>query len=120
MSLESQTAQPVYPSAATTRALADLAADPRTPPVAAPFLVALAATFPATMDETQLGPVRQAYDHALQLRQTPQSGPMGPASPVPSAVPLAKAFRECGGKSRSTPPQNSHLGEGPTVWPSSQ
>ena len=66
---------PAYPSVVSRQTLSDLAADPRTPPVAAPFLVALAATFPASPEEAQLVPLQQAYDHALQLRQAPPSGP---------------------------------------------
>ena len=43
----------VYPTVVSAQALDELAKDPRTPPVAAPFLVALAATFPSMPDEAR-------------------------------------------------------------------
>ena len=72
--MDSPSGRPAYPSVVSVQALAELSADPRTPPIVAPFLVALAANFPTATEDAHLAPVQTAYDHALQLRQEPQTG----------------------------------------------
>ena len=95
----SQSQSPAYPSVVTARALADLSTDPRTPPFAVPFLIALATNFPSSSDEAHLAPVQQAYDHALQLRQEPAGGSQGPsAGPSAGRSRSPSRFRMVGGK----------------------
>ena len=157
LSVSPQSQSPAYPSEVTAKALSDLSTDPRTPPSAAPFLIALAANFPTATDEAHLAPVQQAYDHALQLRQEPAGAPPGtPTGRSRSqsrfrmlggkqmyvtnrgvmydiSKPPPKPCRNCNGlhwswhcpyeTSRVPPPpgqQNSHMGVGPAVQPSSQ
>ena len=67
----SRPALPTYPSQVTAQALGDLSADPRTPPMAVPFLLAMAAALPTLLDEATVGAFQRAYEHALTLHRRP-------------------------------------------------
>ena len=89
MSISSQHQRPrvTFPTIVTAQALADLAADPQTPPVAAPFLVALGTVFPVLLDDSHIAAVQQAYDHALRLREPPNPSTPRPRSSSQSRSP---------------------------------
>ena len=75
---------PPYPSEVTAEALTQLASDPGTPGMVAPFLSTLAALLPSMVDDHHLGLVQQCYTHALQLRPPP---PGLPGHPPPTGTP---------------------------------
>jgi hypothetical protein len=76
---------PTYPAEVTAPALSDLAADPRSPPMAVPFLLAMAAALPTLLDEATVATFQRAYEHALTLHQSPPpAGPSGHRSRTPS------------------------------------